>query len=288
MASGSSASSGARFAERAGPAPSPARGTHDRRSRIAERGSKPSTFREPCRCDRSPASPAEGRVSAICPECARRALAARKIERHAGLQGARSLALLEPPGAGRPGVDRGGRRSAQSRAAGAVRRMGARRGARSRGRGERVPSLLGLSAGPTRTRARPRTLSVRGGIERLTGMLEEKVVAIVGTRRATDYGMETARELARGLAASGVTVASGLAEGIPIAAHSGALEAGGQTLTVTAGGVERCSPTWCAALYRRIVGDGCAISEVQDDPCARPAAGGSPPALVRLRCSPSS
>ncbi len=116
----------------------------------------------------------------------------------------------------------------------------------------------------------PRALSVRGGIERLTGMLDQKVVAIVGTRRATDYGMETARELARGLAASGVTVASGLAEGIPIAAHSGALEAGGRTLTVTAGGVERCSPAWCAALYRRIVGDGCAISEVQDDPGARP------------------
>jgi DNA processing protein len=107
----------------------------------------------------------------------------------------------------------------------------------------------------------PHALRVRGGVERLTGMLEEKVVAIVGTRRASDYGMETARQLARGLAASGVLVASGLAEGIPAAAHAGALEAGGTTLTVMAGGVERCSPALCAPLYRRIAGDGCAISE---------------------------
>jgi DNA processing protein len=107
----------------------------------------------------------------------------------------------------------------------------------------------------------PHTLSVRGGVERLTGMLDEKVVAIVGTRRATDYGMETARGLARGLAASGVTVASGLAEGIPTAVHAGALEAHGATLTAMAAGVERCSPAWCGVLYRRITSSGCAISE---------------------------
>jgi DNA processing protein len=109
----------------------------------------------------------------------------------------------------------------------------------------------------------PHTLSVRGGIERLLRMLGENVVAIVGTRRATDYGMETARTLARGLAASGVTVASGLAEGIPAAVHSGALEAGATTLTVTGGGVERSSPALYRALYRSIVSGGCAISENQ-------------------------
>jgi DNA processing protein len=107
----------------------------------------------------------------------------------------------------------------------------------------------------------PRTLSVRGEVERLTGMLDEQVVAIVGTRRASDYGMETARSLARGLAASGVTVASGLAEGIPSAVHAGALEAHGATFTVMASGVERCSPAWCGALYRGIATRGCAISE---------------------------
>jgi DNA processing protein len=107
----------------------------------------------------------------------------------------------------------------------------------------------------------PHTLSVRGGVGHFNDMLDEQVVAIVGTRRASDYGMEIARELGRGLAASGLIVASGLAEGIPAAAHAGALEAHGKTLTVMVGGTGRCSPACCAPLYRRIVASGCAISE---------------------------
>jgi DNA processing protein len=114
----------------------------------------------------------------------------------------------------------------------------------------------------------PHVLSVRGGVDRLSGMLDEQVVAIVGTRRASDYGMETARGLARGLAACGVTVASGLAEGIPSAVHSGALEAQGSTLTVMAAGVDRCSPAWSRGLYNRIVDSGCAISEAPSHPRA--------------------
>jgi DNA processing protein len=110
----------------------------------------------------------------------------------------------------------------------------------------------------------PSTLAVRGGLERFTGLLQEEVVAIVGTRRASDYGMETARSLARELAACGLTVASGLAEGIPSAVHSGALEAKGATLTVMANGVDRCSPAWCRPLYRRVIDSGCSISEIQD------------------------
>ncbi len=115
----------------------------------------------------------------------------------------------------------------------------------------------------------PHALEVRGRVERLDGMLEEKLVAIVGTRRASDYGMEIARGLARGLAASGLTVASTLAEGIPSAVHAGALEANGATLTVVAGGVERCSPASCAPLYRRITVSGCAMSEAGSSPRAR-------------------
>jgi DNA processing protein len=107
----------------------------------------------------------------------------------------------------------------------------------------------------------PHALSVRGGVERLAGMLDERVVAIVGTRRASDYGMETARELARGLTACGLVVTSGLAEGIAGAVHAGALETDCATLTVMAGGVERCSPAGCAPLYRRMLESGCSISE---------------------------
>ena len=83
-------------------------------------------------------------------------------------------------------------------------------------------------------------LHVAGGIPRMEELLGQPVVAIVGTRRASDYGMEVAHGLARGLAASGITVVSGLAEGIPAAAHLGALAAGASTVTVMAGGVDIC------------------------------------------------
>jgi DNA processing protein len=109
----------------------------------------------------------------------------------------------------------------------------------------------------------PRALSVRGGLGRLKEMLAQRVVAVVGTRRATDYGMELARELARGLASSGLTVAGGLGEGIANAVQAGVLEARARPLSVMAGSLRRCSPVWCAPLYRRVVEEGCAISEQQ-------------------------
>ncbi len=202
-------------------------------------------------------------MSGICPECARRAWLLERLSVALDFRArdlSRFWSLLELPD--QELIEAlGGRRRAELRVQYAEWEPCPARA------DEHVESVCPHhSAYPSSLRGNafaPRALSVRGGTERLTGMLEQKVVAIVGTRRATDYGMEIARELARGLAASGVTVAGGLAEGIPIAAHSGALEAGGRTLTVTAGGVERCSPAWCAALYSRIVGDGCAISEVQ-------------------------
>jgi DNA processing protein len=109
----------------------------------------------------------------------------------------------------------------------------------------------------------PHMLSVRGGLSRLADMLQAKVVAIVGTRRATDCGMELARELARGLATTGLTVAGGLGEGISSAVQRGVLEAHAKPLCVIAGGVTRCSPAWCGPLYRRIVEEGCAVSELR-------------------------
>ncbi len=110
----------------------------------------------------------------------------------------------------------------------------------------------------------PRTLHVAGGADRLRELLGEPAVAILGTRRATDYGMETARGLARGLAASGITVVSALAEGIAAAAHMGALEVGGPTVTVMPGGLDVCYPATRRSLYARVREAGCAISEL---PC---------------------
>jgi DNA processing protein len=107
----------------------------------------------------------------------------------------------------------------------------------------------------------PHSFELRGGVERLQDLLEEKAVAIVGTRTASDYGMEVARELARGLAASGVTIVSEFAEGIASAVLAGALEAGGAALAVMGTSVERCTPAWRAPLYRRVLEHGCAIAE---------------------------
>ncbi len=122
----------------------------------------------------------------------------------------------------------------------------------------------GFPAALGRSRGAPKELHVAGGVTRLKRLVAEPAVAIVGTQRATDYGMETARALARGLAASGVTVLGGLAEGIPAAAHIGALEVLGPTLTVMPGGVDICYPASRRSLYQRLLEVGCAISEA---PC---------------------
>jgi DNA processing protein len=120
------------------------------------------------------------------------------------------------------------------------------------------PSALEHSPSP------PRTLYVAGGRERLARLTAGPVVAIVGSERPTDYGMEMARGLARGLAAAGVTVVSAFANGIAAAAHAGALETDGPTVTVMAGGVDVVQPAGRRELYERVIASGCAISQA---PC---------------------
>lgn len=110
----------------------------------------------------------------------------------------------------------------------------------------------------------PRMLYVADGARRLVELGSEPTVAIVGSRRATDYGMEMARSLARGLAASGVTVAGGLSDGIAVAAQAGALEVDGKTLTVLDGGLDVGCPARRRALYGRLRKAGSAVAEL---PC---------------------
>jgi DNA processing protein len=113
----------------------------------------------------------------------------------------------------------------------------------------------------------PKTLYVMGGRERLARLTAEPVVAIAGSERPTDYGMEMARSLARGLAAAGVTIVSGFANGIAAAAHAGALETDGPTITVLAGGVDMVEPAGRRELYERVIASGCAVAE---SPCGTP------------------
>jgi DNA processing protein len=94
-------------------------------------------------------------------------------------------------------------------------------------------------------------------------------VAIVGARRPSPYGLDMARALARGAAAAGVTVISGLALGIDAAAHAGALGAEGPTVAVLAAGAERAYPARHHRLYARIFETGTIVSELPPQTSAR-------------------
>src|SRR5262249_655043 len=80
----------------------------------------------------------------------------------------------------------------------------------------------------------PPFLRGRGAINQEDGL----AVAIVGSRRASPYGLQTAERLGADLGGRGVTVVSGLARGVDTAAHRGALGAGGRTLAVLGSGVD--------------------------------------------------
>ena len=91
-------------------------------------------------------------------------------------------------------------------------------------------------------------------------------VAIVGSRRATRYGFNQARRIARTLAEKGVTVISGLARGIDAAAHLGALEGNGKTVAVLGSGHGNLYPPENKDLANRILQSGGAIvSELVPD-----------------------
>jgi DNA processing protein len=103
-----------------------------------------------------------------------------------------------------------------------------------------------------RGKGAPRVLFLAGGVERLQELTDVPVVAIAGSRRASDYGMEMAKSLARGLVASGVAVTSGLSDGIAVAAHKGALEVSGDTLAVMPGGLDVACPAKRRTLYENV------------------------------------
>ncbi|MDR2341179.1 MAG: DNA-processing protein DprA [Puniceicoccales bacterium] len=90
---------------------------------------------------------------------------------------------------------------------------------------------------------------------------ERDTVAIVGSRKCTFYGEKLANEFAHGLASNGYTIVSGLAIGIDMAAHAGAIRAGGKTIAVLPGGLDFVYPPENHALYDEIRRIGVLVTE---------------------------
>lgn len=112
----------------------------------------------------------------------------------------------------------------------------------------------------------PAQLYVRGTLRSQDAM----AVAIVGARRATEYGKAVSRRLAADLAAAGVTVISGMALGIDGAAHEGALAGGGRTVAVLGCGPDVIYPKSHTRLMRGIIRSGAVVTEFPPGTPPRP------------------
>lgn len=103
----------------------------------------------------------------------------------------------------------------------------------------------------------PLALYVRGSIEKR----DKHGIAVVGTRRPSHYGREAAANLSRQLARTGITVISGLAQGIDTVAHEAALSVQGRTLAVMGSALDCLYPSSNAKLAESIANNGAVISE---------------------------
>ncbi|HEY3398184.1 MAG TPA: DNA-processing protein DprA [Armatimonadota bacterium] len=90
---------------------------------------------------------------------------------------------------------------------------------------------------------------------------DELAVALVGTRKATPYGLQIARRLAAELTRRGFTIVSGMALGIDAEAHEGALEAGGRSIAVMATGADITYPPSHRDLRARLAASGAVVTE---------------------------
>ncbi len=118
----------------------------------------------------------------------------------------------------------------------------------------RFPKALGELKSP------PRSIHAIGD-ETILDLAADRLVAIVGTRDASPYGLKVAASLASAFATAGIGVVSGLARGIDSAAHRAALEAGGRTVAVLGTGVDVPYPAAHRGLHAEIAARGLLLSE---------------------------
>lgn len=116
---------------------------------------------------------------------------------------------------------------------------------------EEYPSRLLEIADP------PPALYVRGTVE----ATDEFAIAVVGTRLASPYGKEVARQLTTELARNHITVVSGMARGIDLIAHQAAIDAGGRTIAVLGCGVDIVYPPEAHRMAEQIVEHGALLSD---------------------------
>lgn len=84
----------------------------------------------------------------------------------------------------------------------------------------------------------------------------ERTIAVVGTRKATNYGIDATKRLVTDLVSYGFTIISGMAYGIDAVAHETAIAAGGKTIAVLGCGVDLIAPSTNAHIYRQLTEDG--------------------------------
>ncbi len=116
----------------------------------------------------------------------------------------------------------------------------------------------------------PQRLYARGDLSLLRGGL----VAIVGSRTPSAYGLRVAYGAAQAAARAGLVVVSGMARGLDTRAHRGALEAGGKTIAVLGSGVDVPYPLSNRDLYADVLANGLVLSE--QEPGTTPHAGSFP------------
>lgn len=95
---------------------------------------------------------------------------------------------------------------------------------------------------------------------------DEKAIAVVGTRKITGYGKLVTEKFTAELVVAGLTIVSGLARGVDTQAHRATLEAGGRTIAVLGGGLNKIFPPENERLAEEIInGHGAVISEFPPD-----------------------
>lgn len=122
--------------------------------------------------------------------------------------------------------------------------------------------LLGRALGGAESKHAPKKLFYAGSM----GIpVPGPRVSVIGSRDASDEGIEEARNLARYLASRDVVVVSGLARGIDTAVHRAAIESGGKTIAVLGTPLDRSSPKKNTELQKEIMKNHLAISQYPVD-----------------------